>query len=171
MLDISQTVVSNNCIKMNTISIIGGGIGGLVTALCLDKLAINYKVYERTKTLKEVGAGIWLSPNALQVIEWIDPNLLKEIQSAGNTFNRILVADHKLKPISDSNQQFVKEKFGYTTMAIHRGKLQRTLYSYAAKENIVLGKTFKHYSQNDESSYTIQFSDNTAILTRSCRLT
>lgn len=150
---------------MNTLSIIGGGIGGLVTALCLDKLEISYKVYERANVLKEVGAGIWLSPNALQVINWISPDLFDEIQRAGNTFNRLLVADHQLNPISDSDQQFVKEKFGYTTMAIHRGKLQQILYAYLTKENIILGKTFKQYSQNEDNSYTIEFSDNTSAQT------
>lgn len=152
---------------MNILSIIGGGIGGLVTALCLEKLKIDYKLYERADVLKEVGAGIWLSPNALQVIEWISPKLLEEIQHAGNSFSRILVADHKLKPISDSDQQFVKEKFGYTTMAIHRGKLQKILYAYVNKENIVLGKTFKGYTQNDDKSYTVEFSDNSSIQTHS----
>lgn len=152
---------------MNILSIIGGGIGGFVTALCLEKLKIDYKLYERADVLKEVGAGIWLSPNALQVIEWISPKLLEEIQYAGNSFSRILVADHKLKPISDSDQQFVKEKFGYTTMAIHRGKLQKILYAYVNKENIVLGKTFKGYTQNDDKSYTVEFSDNSSIQTHS----
>lgn len=71
----------------NTISIIGGGIGGFVTALSFDKLNIPYTLYERAACLKVVGAGIWLSPNALQVLEWINPELLKEIQDSGNSFN------------------------------------------------------------------------------------
>lgn len=151
----------------NNISIIGGGIGGLVTALSFDKLHIPYKLYERAEQLKVVGAGIWLSPNALQVFEWISPTLLKEIQNAGNTFNRILVADHKLKPISDSNQDFVQEKFGYTTMAIHRGKLQQILYKYVQQENIELNKNFTEYSQNNDKSLKINFADGSFINTDS----
>lgn len=152
---------------MNNISIIGGGIGGLTTALCFEKLGIDYKLYERADVLKEVGAGIWLSPNALQVFEWINPKLLEEITDNGNTLNRILVANHNLKPISDSNQEFVKEKFGFTTLAIHRGRLQKILYSNLTKENIVLGKAFKNYSENDDNSYNIEFSDNSLITTNS----
>lgn len=152
---------------MNNISIIGGGIGGLVTALIFDKLRISYKLYERAERLEEVGAGIWLSPNALQVFEWINPVLLKEIQSAGNTFNRVLVADHKLKPISDSNQDFVQEKFGYTTMAIHRGKLQQILYKYVQQENIELNKNFTMYSQNNDKSLKVNFTDGSFVNTDS----
>ncbi len=151
----------------NNISIIGGGIGGLVTALSFDKLHIPYKLYERAEQLKVVGAGIWLSPNALQVFEWINPALLQEIQNAGNAFNRILVADHKLKPISDSNQGFVQEKFGYTTMAIHRGKLQQILYKYVQQENIELNKNFTGYSQNIDKSLKINFADGSFIDTDS----
>jgi len=50
---------------MNKTSIVGGGIGGLVTALCFEKLGIDYKLYEKAEILREVGGGIWLSPNAL----------------------------------------------------------------------------------------------------------
>jgi len=147
---------------MNNISIIGGGIGGLVTALCFDKLGIDYKLYEQANALKEIGAGIWLSPNALQVLEWIDLKLLKEIQNAGNTFDRILVADHKLEPLSDS-----KQEFGYTIMAIHRGKLQKILYAFAKHENIILAKEFKNYSENKDHTCSVNFKDGTSILTTS----
>ena len=151
----------------NNISIIGGGIGGLVTALSFDKLNISYKLYERAEQLNAVGAGIWLSPNALQVLEWINPQLLKEIQDTGNSLNRILVADHKLKPISDSNQAFVEEKFGYTTMAIHRGNLQQILYKYVNQEKIELNKTFKEYIQYKDKSLKINFTNGTSIETKS----
>ena len=152
---------------MNKISIVGGGIGGLMLALCFEKLGIDYKLYERAKKLEEIGAGIWLSPNALQVIEWINPKLLEEIQNAGNSFNRILVADHLLQPISDSNQDFVQKRFGFTTMAIHRGKLQKILYAYITKENIVLNKSFVRYALNADHSYKVTFQDNTTVDTQS----
>ncbi|WP_281991684.1 FAD-dependent monooxygenase [Aquimarina aggregata] len=147
------------------IAIIGGGIGGLVTALSLDKLNIPYTLYERAVSLEAVGAGIWLSPNALQVLQWINPTLLQEIQNAGNTLNRILVADHKFNPISDSNQDFAQEKFGFTTMAIHRGELQEILYKYVQQENIELGKEFKEYAQDSEKSIRLYFIDGSHVNT------
>ena len=47
------------------IGIIGGGIGGLTTALALDQAGFNYHVFERAPAIAPVGAGIWLAPNAL----------------------------------------------------------------------------------------------------------
>ena len=40
------------------IAIIGAGIGGLTTAIFLEKLGINVHVYEQAKEIKPVGAGI-----------------------------------------------------------------------------------------------------------------
>ncbi len=150
---------------MDNISIIGGGIGGLLTALCFEKLGIEYKLYERAEAFKIVGAGIWLSPNALQVFEWINPKLLREIQKSGNAFDRIMIANHKLKPISDSEQDFVKNEYGYTTMAIHRGVLQKILFSHIKADYIVFDKEFKQYSSIDNKTYEVEFADGTYIKT------
>ncbi|MBR9757873.1 MAG: zeaxanthin epoxidase [Algicola sp.] len=144
---------------MKNIAIIGGGIGGLTTALCFEKLGIAYTLYEKVEELKAVGAGIWLSPNALQVLEWINPKLLQSIQHSGNSFDNILLANHKLQPIRDSSQAFVKDAFGYTTLAIHRGVLQKILYACLNKEHIQLNKGFESYTQNQDQSYTIHFQD------------
>ena len=150
----------------DNISIIGGGIGGIVTALCFEKLNISYTLYERTEEIKAVGAGIWLSPNALQVFEWIDPALLAEIQQSGNPLTRILVADHQLKPISDSDQAFAKQQFGYTTLAIHRGRLQQILYNYAQRKNIELGRAFRKFTDNGEQ-LTLHFESGRTVNTNS----
>ncbi len=150
---------------MNNISIIGGGIGGLVTALCFEKLDIDYKLYERAQSIKEVGAGIWLSPNALQVMEWISPDLLKEVQLAGNSLDRILLADNKFNAISNSDQKFVKDIFGYSTLAIHRGTLQRILYNYASSQYITLGKEFKAFKRLNANLIHVDFVDGTNALT------
>lgn len=50
-------------------------------------------------------------------------------------------------------------------MAIHRGALQRILYSSLPKEDIILGKEFKQYSQNNNESYKIEFTDGSHIHT------
>jgi len=49
--------------------IIGAGIGGLTTAIALDKAGIEAHVFERAPRLGEVGAGISLWSNATHVLE------------------------------------------------------------------------------------------------------
>src|SRR5262249_53545461 len=45
-----------------------GGIGGTSAALSLLQSGVNVQVYEQAKELREVGAGIQISPNASRVL-------------------------------------------------------------------------------------------------------
>jgi salicylate hydroxylase len=51
------------------ILIAGGGIGGLALALALARHGISSQVLERRQAFSEAGAGIQLSPNAVDVLE------------------------------------------------------------------------------------------------------
>ena len=62
---------------MNVI-IVGAGIGGLVSALCLDAKGHKVKIYEQAEILSELGAGIQLSPNATKVLNYLD--LFKDLE-------------------------------------------------------------------------------------------
>jgi salicylate hydroxylase len=48
--------------------IVGGGIGGLSTALALLQRGIDVEVYEQSTVLKEVGAGVQLGSNGTRVL-------------------------------------------------------------------------------------------------------
>ena len=52
-----------------TIDIIGGGIGGLTTAIALEQKGYEVNVYEQTASIQSVGAGIVLANNAMQVYD------------------------------------------------------------------------------------------------------
>lgn len=50
------------------IIIVGGGIGGLAAAIALRRIGAQVEIYEQTGELREVGAGIQLSPNASRLL-------------------------------------------------------------------------------------------------------
>src|SRR5690242_5799233 len=50
------------------IAIVGGGIGGLTTALAMTQAGFSVTVYERAPQLVDQGAGITLAPNATRVL-------------------------------------------------------------------------------------------------------
>jgi salicylate hydroxylase len=54
----------------NSISaaIVGGGIGGLSAALSLLRAGVDVHVYEQAGALREVGAGVQISPNASRIL-------------------------------------------------------------------------------------------------------
>ena len=55
----------------NQISIIGGGIAGLATAIAAAKLGRTVTVYEKAETFDPVGAGLQLGPNAVRALKAI----------------------------------------------------------------------------------------------------
>lgn len=142
-------------------TIIGAGIGGLVTALAFEQKGIEYELFEKAKEFKDVGAGIWLAPNPLQVLKEL--NILEEITLAGNTIDRITISDKNLNPISDFNQFKIKQRFGFTTVAIHRAELQKVLLNKIPSNKIHLGKEFLNFEENDNKEITTTFTDGSTV--------
>lgn len=50
------------------IAVVGGGIGGLSAALSMLRAGLDVHVYEQVRGLREVGAGLAMSPNASRVL-------------------------------------------------------------------------------------------------------
>lgn len=58
----------NRMKKALKVVIIGGGIGGIAAALALRNRGVESVVYERSGALREVGAGLRLTPNAMKAL-------------------------------------------------------------------------------------------------------
>lgn len=55
--------------KARSVVIVGGGIAGLAAALCFARTGAKVRVYEQAKELKEVGAGLQITPNGAAVLK------------------------------------------------------------------------------------------------------
>lgn len=134
------------------ISIIGGGITGLTTAIALQKVGLSSHVYEQASDINEIGAGIWLQPNAIKILNFLD--LKEEIQHEGWLLNKMEITNHKLKPIKKINQEVVSDADGNQTIAIHRGKLQKILIDkFTQNGRLKLGMQYQnHQFENEQLS-------------------
>jgi len=120
------------------VAIIGAGIGGLTTALFLEKLGIEVKVYEQTAEIKPVGAGIILAHNAMQVFDKL--GFKEKITKLGNTLTSINISTANFEIINEIEMPYFDEKYGVNSIAIQRGILQEFLISQLKTKCIYLNK-------------------------------
>ena len=50
------------------IIVIGAGIGGLAAALTLGRSGFEVQLFEQASVLREIGAGVQISPNATRIL-------------------------------------------------------------------------------------------------------
>ena len=141
------------------IGIIGAGIGGLVVALALARRGFAVDVYEQTRVLKEVGAGLQLSANGTRVLA--DLGVLERVvatafQPHGKEVR--LWNSGKTWRLFDLGVQSV-ERYGFPYVTIHRGDLHDAL-AHALREirpdAIHLDHQFR-FAEQDGSAVTLSF--------------
>lgn len=127
------------------IAIIGGGITGLTTALALHRHGIKSIVYERADQLNEVGAGIWLQPNALKVLDYL--GLKEKILENAIQLDRVDISDHHLRSFQKGNG-IVQDNVGNKIVSIHRARLQQILFDALPQDSVKLTHEFKSFIQS-----------------------
>ncbi|CAF3661135.1 unnamed protein product, partial [Rotaria sordida] len=102
------------------ILIIGGGIGGMATALSFARAGIRVRLLEKNTELGEVGAGMQLAPNCSRLLDRL--GILQQVQANAVFPKQIVWMDalsgERLTCI-DLGKKFVK-KFGYPYIVVHR---------------------------------------------------
>ena len=122
------------------IAIVGAGIGGLTTALCFRQLGYQVDVFEQSPELKEVGAGIQISPNALRVFERL--GLDQRLKETGLQAHAIQLINHAPShAVARLNLAKSRAQGGY--YLFHRADLLNVLAAACAEAdvNVQLGQT------------------------------
>lgn len=121
------------------ILIIGGGIGGLATALALHQQGIVSQVYERADALHEVGAGISLWSNATHVLQQL--GLLPEAIEASARVLQI----HLKNPTGQTLNISRVEQYEPPMLGIHRADLLALLQRNLPAQQISLNHKFDRF--------------------------
>lgn len=140
---------------MEKVTIVGAGIGGLTLAIALQKRGIDFEVYESFSEFKDLGAGIMLANNAMQVFNELDID--GEIEKNGYPFKALNITNKDLSVLSNiATDEFSKIKV--PSFAIHRSELQRILLNQLPGVKINLGKKLNSLSKSD-NGYELIFED------------
>ena len=108
-----------------TVLICGAGIGGLCLGLSLQQLKIPFQIFESSESIKPLGVGINLQPNAV-----------RELYALGikDDLRRIGIQTEEFGLFSKKGLEIWTEprglKAGYSVpqFSVHRGELQKLLY-------------------------------------------
>jgi 5-methylphenazine-1-carboxylate 1-monooxygenase len=132
------------------ITIAGGGIGGLVTALRLHQAGFQVRVFESVKEVSPLGVGINLLPHAIRVLT----NL-----GLQDKLHSIAVETQELVYANQQGQFFWSETRGrfagykWPQFSIHRGKFQVMLWQEAKRilgpESLFTNCHLRNYEEID----------------------
>src|SRR5829696_5558483 len=110
--------------------IVGGGIGGLVTALMLHERGIACEIYEQADSIRELGVGINTLPHAIAELKRL--GLLERLDAAA-------IRTYELFYLNRFGQEIWREPRGLDAgydvpqFSIHRGRLQGVIHEAACE--------------------------------------
>ena len=138
---------------MDSISIIGAGIGGLTLGNILKQQGYDFTIYESAPEIKPVGAGIMMAVNAMQIFDRL--GLKEKIEKAGNKIHGISITDPFFKTISKTDITEFEKKYNSCNVAIHRADLQKILADHAGSEHIELNHSLRQIEKKE--NYILHF--------------
>ena len=118
--------------------VIGGGIGGLSTALALARRSIRSIVLEKEPEFVELGAGLQLGPNATRVLDAL--GVFSTIEPLAVFPRRLILGDVQSGAdlfTLDLGEGFVS-RFGHRYLVMHRHDLLSTLLAACQEAGVEL---------------------------------
>lgn len=116
-----------------SICIIGGGIGGVATAVALGRFGIAADVYERAPRLAEIGSGLSLWPNATRALR--EMGLLDEVIARSGASTNFLVRRNDGRVLMDLGVGV----FDVPALCTHRADLLDIMLARVPAQRIRLG--------------------------------
>jgi 2-polyprenyl-6-methoxyphenol hydroxylase-like FAD-dependent oxidoreductase len=127
----------------------GAGIGGLTLAITLQQRGYSVGLVERAAGLSEVGAGIWMAANPMQVFERL--GLAGKIADGGWIVRILHLQDSKSGDIQTTDMSTIAKKFGFETVALHRAVLQRILFEQLLPGSVYFGQEVRSFVDGGDS--------------------
>lgn len=133
--------LGNALSNLMRIAIIGGGIGGLTSALALRQFGFEPQVFEQAPELLEVGAAIIMWPNAMRVLQRL--GLAESVRQRGGAVEQTRWLNSKGRLLN----RVTLPKTDVSAITLHRADLQHVLLRALPEDSIHLGRVFKDYEQ------------------------
>ncbi len=116
--------------------VVGGGIGGLATAVALVRRGWRVRVLERAEAFGEVGAGISLWPNALRALDAIGVGAA--VRRLGGQELNGGIRHRSGRWLVHTDNERITRRFGAVTI-LHRADLLRVLVEAIPSSSLLAG--------------------------------
>ncbi|KAH7144317.1 hypothetical protein B0J13DRAFT_607686 [Dactylonectria estremocensis] len=144
---------------LTTVAIVGGGPGGLGTAIALSKLSfLHVTLYEQHPEPREAGAGISLSTNAWKILDLLGASGDVKGGSKSNTHQRNGYTG-KVLSISKRPENSAADSRG--AIRARRTRLQSALLAQVPEDVIQYGKKLLSLENLEEGGVRLLFKDGT----------
>ncbi|MCH6163854.1 FAD-dependent monooxygenase [Streptomyces marispadix] len=128
---------------MHRTLVVGGGIGGLATALGIARSGRQVHVLERADALVEIGAGLQVGPNASRALDEL--GILDDIRPRAVFPRRGVMRDARSgKVLTTLDLSSFDHRYGYPYIVLHRGDLLEALVRHCAANDLVTVETGRH---------------------------
>lgn len=139
--------------KDTRISIIGGGIGGLTAALALQRFGYRVAVFEQAEELREIGAGVTITPNAMHALHFLGVGA-RVAKEAGPTEAYLIrhFQTGEIIKVRANGHDYV-DRFGADYHQVHRGDLLATLAEAVLRNDpdcVFLSHRFESLTQDHD---------------------
>ncbi|MGW0251238.1 FAD-dependent monooxygenase [Nocardia goodfellowii] len=111
---------------MSKVIVVGGGIGGLATAVAFHRQGWDVEVLERAPRITEVGAGLSLFPNALRALDAL--GLGDEVRAHAREHGAVGLRDSTGRWLARPDTAAVRDRYGLPIL-LHRADLVAILRS------------------------------------------
>ena len=144
------------------IAVIGGGIGGLTAAQALLRRGFEVTVHEAAPELKEIGAGVSLSPNAMKALRSLD--LEAGVRAVAWESDYQLLRNWRTGRVisKTATKGFTLQRYGASGCSVHRADLLDVLGASLPKEIIKLGARCVSV-QTDDHTASARFTDGSEV--------
>jgi 2-polyprenyl-6-methoxyphenol hydroxylase-like FAD-dependent oxidoreductase len=141
--------------------IVGGGIGGVTTAMAMRKAGIDATVFERAADIRhvQVGSGIDVWPNGINVLRQINPEVVDRLRERSAVTTHMTFMDWRSRNVLvDFPVGEWSARAGGWTLGVRRGDLHDSLASGLEDGVLELGRSLTSFVQ-DAGGVIARFED------------
>ncbi|KAG0317925.1 hypothetical protein BGZ99_005955 [Dissophora globulifera] len=128
--------------------IVGAGLGGITLALLLERINIEYEIFERAPVVKPLGAAMSIGPNILPLFEQL--GMVDDIMKLALPGRTMKVFNENMDLIGQTqNTASMEERCGYPPIMFSRPDFYRLLLSKIPPGRIHFNKRVLSVGQSD----------------------